>query len=180
MKAFVKPILPTTDSGRLILHLDSLPKIKFPFKSEWYNRTFPTVCISEFKNKKLFNLPLKLIPTQIGLDDDEADSTFNLVDTTYRGKWNLIIKKPNFIVLEVENHLVTMAYDLKVIDAINSAGAQGNNHWNVERFSTIYKNLKIVIHNEYIVQVDEAGNFETQAKWNEKWFIDKNGHFKKK
>ena len=39
--------------------------------------------------------------------------------------------------------------------------------------------MKIVIHNEYIVQVDEERHFETQAKWNEKWFIDKNGHFKK-
>lgn len=182
----LKTSVSLTNSAKLIKHLDSLPKIKFPYESEWYNRSFPTIDISDFKNKKLFKIRYKLIETQIGgglLDDDRIDSTFNLADTiSYKAGWNLIEKTPQFVVIEVNDgvKLVTLTYNLKVIDAINSAVADpsGNSHFNANRHSTIYKNLKIVLHHEYSVQVDERGNFEKEED-SEKWFIDKMGHFQK-
>jgi hypothetical protein len=181
-----KAVAPVTDSAKLMRHLDSLPPVKFPFLSEWYNRTFPVINLSEFKSKKLFNVKLKLIPTEAGggaIDFNEADTTFNLTDSNYKAQWNLIAKTPRFMVVEVYGdgvQLVTLTYQLKVIDAINSAAAQGNNHWNANRQSVISKNLTIVLQHEYSVQVDDENHFETETEDKLYWFIDKNGYFREK
>ncbi len=181
-------LLPTTDSGKLMLHLDSLPKIKFPFKSEAYNREFDSIDLSEFKNKKLFNLSFTRIPTTIGgggLDDERVDSTFNLVEKNYKGAWNLIVKKPKFIVVEIQSiyfngvKLVTLTYNLEVIDAINIAIADPSGHypWFADRHSIINQNLTLILQHEYIMNETE-NSAETETS-HEKWFIDKTGHFKK-
>lgn len=185
-KPLPKAVAPVTDSAKLMHHLDSLPPVKFPFLSEWYNRTFPVINLSEFKSKKLFNVKLKLIPTQAGggaIDYNETDTTFNLTDSSYKAQWNLIAKTPRFMVVEVYGdgvQLVTLTYQLKVIDAINSAAAQGNNHWNANRQSVIRKNLTIVLQHEYSVQIDDENHFDTETEDELYWFIDKNGYFREK
>jgi hypothetical protein len=45
----IKSSVPVTDSAKLMKHLDSLPKIKFPYKSEFYNRSFSKIDLSDFK-----------------------------------------------------------------------------------------------------------------------------------
>ncbi|SDE33939.1 hypothetical protein SAMN05216464_105274 [Mucilaginibacter pineti] len=185
-KPLPKAPAPVTDSAKLMHHLDSLPPVKFPYLSEWYNRTFPVIDLSEFKVKKLFDVKLKLIPTQAGggaIDYNEADTTFNLTDSNYKAQWNLIAKTPRFMVVEVYGdgvQLVTLTYKLKVIDAINSAAAQGNNHWNANRQSVISKNLTIVLQHEYSVQVDDENHFDTETEEEQHWFINKNGYFREK
>lgn len=173
-----------TDSGKLLLHIDSLPKIKFPFESNWGDSGYPTIDLSIFKSKKLFNLPIKLIPTQAGgglLDDELVDSTFDLTDASYRAHWYLIAKTPKFIVIEVENGvLATITYNLKLIEAIHSAIAdpRSNSHFNAERHSTINKDLTILFHHDYGVE-DDKGHYDTSTEA-DLWFINKTGHFKEK
>jgi hypothetical protein len=186
--ANVKAPVPLTDSIKLLRHLDSLPKIKFPFKSEAYNVHFDSMNLSEFKNKKLFKIPVKLIPTVIGsggIDDHGADSTFNLVEKNYKGAWDLIEKKPTFIVVEINSiyfqgvKLVTLTYDLHVIDAINIAAADPLGHypWFADRHAIINKDLTILLQHEYIMnETDNDAETETSE---EKWYIDETGHFRK-
>lgn len=182
-KIYTKQVVPT-DSSRLRLHLDSLPKIKFPYESSGNNAQF-NIDLSEFKNKQLFNVPYKRIPRQVGggfVDDDEDDTTFNLVDTNYKAQWNLVAKTPKFVVVNVYDNpskMVTLTYDLKIIDAITFSAWQGNNHWTAQRFSTINQDLNIVLYHQYRVQVDEKDNFQYETE-HEKWFIDKKGYFKKR
>ncbi|MEN0056135.1 MAG: hypothetical protein AAGC65_20825 [Mucilaginibacter sp.] len=184
----VKSSLPPTDSAKLVNHLDSLPTIKFPYKSEDYNRDFDSINLSEFKEKRLFNIPVKLIPTNIGggsIDDDLIDSTFNLVEKNYKGAWNLIAKRPEFVVVELSStdsegiKLVTLKYDLSVIDAINIAISDPRRHypWFANRHSTINKNLTIVL--QHIYTTSDTPTPEGKEISEEKWHIDKTGHFRK-
>jgi hypothetical protein len=182
---------PLTDSGQLMLHLDSLSRPPFPYLSEGRNYSpLITVSLANFKNKKLFNLPLKLIPTQIGgdqldhgLDLDEngmlpesIKETFNLVDSaTYKAEGVLVATTPKFVVLDLDGTLVTMTYAVEVIDAITSSEGHGNNHWRVWRNTTIKKDLTMVIRQYYTHDVPGDDDKETEY-----WFIDSSGHFQKK
>ncbi len=177
-----------TDSILLLWHLDSLPKITFPFLSEFYNRNFSTVIdLHAFKDKRLFNLPFKRIEREAGggsIDYEPEDSTFNLTDNDFQAQWNLIAKTPKFIVLEVYTgyaFFVTITYNLRVIDAIRSGYADpaGNVHWHADRHSIINKDLTILLQHYYEVQVDEKYNYDSETT-EEKWLIDSNGHFKQK
>ena len=177
-----------TDSVLLLKHLDSLPKVNFPFLSEFYNRSFSIVIdLSTFKDHQLFNLPFTRLPrsTETGsIDQEEDDTTFNLTDNNYKAKWNLIAKTPKFIVIEVYTgyaFLVTLTYDLKLIDAIRTGYADpaGNVHWHADRHSIINKDLTIILQHYSEVQVDEKYNYEKQTT-EEKWFIDVDGHIKQK
>ena len=178
--------MPLTDSVRLLKHLDSLPPIKFPFGSEAYNRNFNSINLSEFKGKKLFKLKFTRIPTTIGsggLDDDRIDSTFNLTDIQYKAQWNLIKKTPKFVVVEVNSEgamLVTLNYHLEVIDAIITGIADPGGHypWFASRHSVINNNLTILLQHEYTM--NETEDSVDKEKSEEKWFIDKTGHFRKK
>ncbi len=165
----IKTIQPT-DSILLLKHLESLPKINFPFLSEFYNRNFPTVIdLSIFKDKKLFNLPFTRIPrdTETGsIDQEENDTTFNLTDNNYKAKWNLLAKTPRFIIIEVYNRyafLVTLTYNLELISAIRSGYADpaGNVHWHANRHSIVNKDLTILLQHESESQVD--GNYKYQT-----------------
>ena len=176
-----------TDSVLLLKHIDSLPKINFPFLSEFYNRSFPTVIdLSAFKDHKLFNLPFTRIPrgTDVGsIDEDVKDTTFNLTDNNYKAEWNLIAKTPKFVVLEVHSDyafLVTLTYDLKLVEAIRTGYADpaGNVHWHTYRHAIINKDLTIILQHYSEVQVADH-NYDKQTT-EEKWFIDKEGHIKQK
>jgi hypothetical protein len=191
----VKKSYPLTDSGQLMLHLDSLPQVVLPHNTandEWFSR--PGVSLSSFKNKKLFNIPIQLIPTLIGggfvdhgedLDEngklpDSIKESFNLVDSnTHNIKAKVLAVKAKFIVLDVEGILITLNYKIEVIDAIHTDGVQGNNHWQTGRDVTINKNLTLKIHHYYSVQTDEEGHRDYQNEY-ETWFIDADGHIKKK
>lgn len=177
-----------TDSAKLVKHLDSLPKAVFPLEVSEWNGT-QHIDLSEFKTKRLFKLRYKLIPRAIGaagIDDDERiDSTFNLCDTNYKANWSLVIKTPKFFVVGVEGNyslLVTIDYKLNVINAIHVAAADpfGNDHFHGELTSTIYKNLKIVMHYVYTQQGGEDESYATTDEDNEDdvWRIDRTGHFK--
>jgi len=184
----VKATVPLTDSIKLVRRLDRLPKIKFPFKSEAYNRDFDSVDLSEFKNKRLFKIPVKLIPTVIGsggIDDHDVDSTFNLAEKNYKGAWNLIEKRPKFIVVEIKSayfngvKLVTLTYHLDVIDAIDIAIADPSGHypWFADRHAIINKDLTILLQHEYTMDETEGDSEKETSE--EKWYIDKTGHFRK-
>jgi len=177
-----------SDSVLLLTHLDSLPKITFPFLSEVYNRSFPTIIdLTTFKDHKLFNLPFTRIPrsTETGtIDQEENDTTFNLIDNNYGAKWNLIAKTPKFILIEVYTgyaFLVTLTYDLKLIDAIRTGYADpaGNIHWHSNRHSIINKDLTVVLQNESELQVDDNDKYKTKTV-EETWFVDIDGHIKQK
>ncbi|PWK80331.1 hypothetical protein LX99_00796 [Mucilaginibacter oryzae] len=174
-----------TDSAKLLKHLDSLPKATFPrIVSDW-NRGAPNINLAEFKTKTLFKLSYKRIPRAIGgagIDDERIDSTFNLCDTNYRANWFLVAKTPKFFVVEVDDNyllLVTIDYNLNVIEAIHIAAADpsGNNHFHGELTSTIYKNLKIVLHYAYSQQGGEEEHYRTENE-DDIWRINKSGHFK--
>jgi hypothetical protein len=174
------------DSFILLKHLDSLPKINFPFTSKFNNRKSSKIIdFHEFKCKKLFKLPFKLIEREIGgglIDFNKDDSTFSLVSNTYKAQWNLISKTPKFLILEVYSEyvfLVTMTYDLKVIDAIRSGYVQGNSHWYADRHAVIYKDLTIKLKHYYETQDDDVKNQESYET-EEMWFIDRYGNFKQK
>jgi|GEM_PF-6818952 len=184
----VKSFMPLTDSAKLVKHIDSLPPIKFPFKSEAYNRNFASINLSEFKGKKLFNIPVKLIPAVIGggsIDDEIADSTFDLAEKNYKGAWNLIAKNAQFIVVEAVSSttngvkLVTLKYDLSVIDAIDIAIADPRGHypWFANRHSIINKNLTIILQHEYTIS--NTPKSEEKETSEENWYIDKTGRFRK-
>jgi len=180
-----KVSVPITDSSKLMAHLDSLPQIKFPYGEGGQDqKTPPALNLSEFKDKKLFKLPLTLIRTQIGggiLDDDRVDSTFNLTDRNFKANWELIARTPKFFVIEINGvMLATVTYDLKLIDAINTEthDPANNNHFNADRYSTIDKDLTIVLHNKWYM-AGEGGNDESE-KDDEDWSINKDGHFIKK
>ncbi|MBS1519823.1 MAG: hypothetical protein JST50_02410 [Bacteroidetes bacterium] len=192
-KAFNQPVenksdtkkIPTTDSSKLIVHLDSLPQINFPYGEGGPDqKTSPVLNLSEFKDKKLFGLPLTRIKTQIGggiLDDDRVDSTFSLTDNKFKASWDLIAKTPKFFVIEINGViLATLTYDLKVIDAINTEthDPANNNHFNADRYSTINRDLTIVLHHKWYM-VGESGNDENE-KDDEDWFINKDGRFIRK
>lgn len=189
-----KKIYPLTDSGQLMLHLDSLLKAEFPYESEGGSPSgSATIDLSALKNKNLFNIPLKLIPRQIGagsldhggdLDDagiltDSIRETFNLMDTiTYKTTGILVAATPKFVVIDLEGILVTLSYHAHVIDAIHSSTSEGNNHWHVERNTTIKKDLTMILHHWFSVQTDEAGHYDYENEY-ENWFIDDGGHIKK-
>ena len=174
-----------TDSITLLKHIDSLPKIKFPFLSVYYNRGFSTINLSEFKNKKLFKIPYKRNPTNVGgggIEWDESDSTFDITDSNFIAQWNLIKKTPKFIVIEVNYgyiKLVTIDYKLNVIDAIELAAADpsSNSHFSAERQSTINEDLTILEKNIYTAYGDNNDNDVEENT--ENWLIDKNGFFRK-
>jgi len=178
-------VVPLTDSERIVKHLDSLPNPTFPLVVSEWNGT-PTMSLSDFKAKQLFKLRYKLIPRAIGgagIDDGNGiDSTFNLCDTDYKASWSLVAKTPKFFVIEVDDNyslLVTIDYSLNVIDAIHVAAADpsSNDNFQGELTSTIYKNLKVVLHYRYDVRTDEEGHFDTENE-EDVWRIDKTGHFK--
>ena len=180
-----KVIKQNIDSIALLKHLDSIPKINFPYNSTTSNG-FTTINLSEFKNKKLFDIPYKRIPTIIGgggINMDETDSTFNLTDKNFIAEWNLIKKTQKFLVIEVKFNyvkLVTMDYNLNVIDAIESGASDpsSNVHFSAERVSIINNDLTIDLVHTYSVQTDEKYNYNTETQ-EENWFIDKNGFFRK-
>ncbi|HEX4373642.1 MAG TPA: hypothetical protein VHZ50_10100 [Puia sp.] len=187
----IKKAYPLTDSGQLMLHLDSLSRPPFPYLSEGRNYSpLITISLARFKNKKLFNLHLKLIPTQIGGDQldhgldvdengmlpDSIKETFNLVDrVTYKAEGVLVATTPKFVVLDLDGTLLTMTYDVAVIDAITSSEGHGNNHWSVWRNTTIKKDLTMIIRQYYTHESHEEDDSETEY-----WFIDSFGHFQKK
>ncbi|MDB5114593.1 MAG: hypothetical protein JWQ79_85 [Mucilaginibacter sp.] len=191
--SIIKKTYPLTDSGQLMRHLDSLPK--FSFDSELGVPTLAdAISLSQFKNKKLFNIPLKLIPTVIGgggidhaddLDNnnnlpDSIKETFDLVDTSNHNKTTAIVIAitPKFVVLDLNGILLTLNYKVEVIDAINMKISTGNPHWHSWRETTIHKDLSLVLHHYYEVQTDEQGHFDREHKL-ENWFIDTDGHIKK-
>ncbi len=177
-----------TDSVLLLSHLDSLPKINFPFLSEFYNRSFiTTIDLSDFREKELFNLPFKRIErnTATGsIDYDTKDTLFNLTDKNFKASWNLLAKTPAFIAIEVYSDyafLVTLTYDFRLIDAIRTGYADpaGNVHWHANRHSIINKDLTVILQHESELQVDENYKYETETV-EEKWFIDRDGQIKQK
>ncbi|MES2277553.1 MAG: hypothetical protein V4592_16130 [Bacteroidota bacterium] len=187
-----KKIYPLTDSGQLMRHLDSLPKPSFPYQSEGgSNQPSVTISLAAFKNKKLFNISLKLIPTELGagfLDhfEDRKDDgtlpdsivvTFNLADTvTYRTEGVLVATTSKFVV--IDGILVTLSYNVGVIDAIHTQTGAGNNHWQIFRTATIYKDLTMVLHHSWSVETERRGHFEYENE-DEHWYIDENGHIRK-
>lgn len=179
-----KASVPITDSCKLMAHLDSLSQIKFPYGEDGQDqKVSPVLNLSEFKGKKLFNLPLTLIPTKIGggiLDDNRVDSTFNLTENNFKANWELITRTPKFFVIEIDGIvLATLTYDLKVIDAINTETHDpgNNNHFNADRHSTINKDLTIVLHNKWYMA---GGEGDESEKDDEDWCINKGGHFIRK
>ena len=180
-----------TDSAKLMVHLDSLPKAVFPFNIPEQGISEHDIDLAEFKKMKLFKLLYKPIPRVIGgaeIDNERIDSTFNLCDTNYKANWFMVIKTPKFFVVQVDDNyqglalLVTIDYHLNVIDAIHCMGndPSSNEHFHGELTSTIYKNLKIVMHYNYAQQASEEYNYETENEVNEDdiWRIDRTGHFK--
>ncbi len=179
----------SVDSTKLLVQLKKFPKTDFPFKSEDANSEngFYLLNLSEFNNKKLFNIPFKKIPTQIGggmIDNDEDDSTFNLVDLNYKAEWKLLAKRANFFVIVVNSgngiKLVTQTFNLNVIDAINieKGDPASNPNFSAYRHSVIYKDLTILIIHEYSVRIDEENNFDEKTE-KMKWFISDNGTINK-
>lgn len=189
VKHIVEQKMQLSDSALLIKHLDSLPSVRFPYHSEFYNRDFPQIDLSEFSNKKLIQLPFKQIPTVIGgggFDQQEEDSTFNLINEAKKAEWNLIAKHKNFFLAEVKDNgvfLVTLTYTLQPIDAIRIAMADpaGNRHWNANRHSYISKDLIITLYHFYGQISGSKDNYKVEGieKSKEKWMIDLTGHFKK-
>jgi len=180
------PSPPLTDSAKLSIHLDSLPKAVFPRNVSDWNRGAPNINLADFKNKKLHNLSYQLIPRQIGgagIDmGGTLDTTFSLCDTNFRANWFLITKTPKFFVVEVDDNyllLVTIDYRLNVLDAIHIAAGDpsSNDNFQGELTATIYKNLNIVMHYRYDQRTDKEGHSETINE-DDQWGIDSNGHFK--
>ena len=191
VKNVVKPDklnIQLTDSAKLLKHLDSLPKATFPRSVSDWNRGTPNINLTEFNTKTLFKLSYKRIPRVIGgaeIDDEKIGSNFNLCDTNYRSNWLLVAKTPKFFVVEMNDNyllLVTIDYNLNIIEAIHIAAADpsSNNHFHGELTSTIYKNLKIVLHYAYSQQGGEENNYRTENEINEDdiWRINESGHFK--
>ncbi len=179
----VKKVYPQTDSGQLMLHLDSLPKEVFPYECSGQYSELPAVNLSAFKNKKLFHIPFKLIPTELGGGsiDEYQDSTFNLVDSvTYKARWNLIATTPKYVVIDDRDYgiLATLSYNFEVIDAIHTSAGAGNKSWQIGRTTTIKKNLTMVLHHSWSVQTDAEGHFDYENA-EEHWFIDRQGNILK-
>jgi hypothetical protein len=178
-----------SDSTLLLHHLDSLPSIQFPYHSVFYNLDFPEIDLSEFSNKKLTQLPFKKIPRVIGggsFDQEEEDSTFNLINEAKKAEWNLIAKHNNFFLVEARDNgvfLVTLTYNLQPIDAIRIAMADkaGNRHWNANRHSYISKDLTITLRHFYaqVGGIEDHYTVEGIEQSKENWMIDLTGHFKK-
>lgn len=76
--------------------------------------------------------------------------------------------------------LATLTYNLKVIDAINTETHDpgNNNHFNADRYSTINKDLTIVLHHKWYMAGE--GQYNENEKSDEDWFIDKDGRFMQK
>jgi len=190
----VRKEYPLTDSGQLMRHLDSLPKSSFPYQSEGgISEPSVTINLSAFKNKKLFNIPLKLIPVQLGagfLDSaeymndngtlpDSITARFNLADTiTYKMEGVLVAATPKFVVVDLDGILVTLSYQVEVIDAINAQTGEGNNHWQIRRTTTINKDLTVILHHSWSGETERRGHFEYENE-DENWFIDDNGHIRR-
>ncbi|OQP44868.1 hypothetical protein A4H97_10955 [Niastella yeongjuensis] len=176
---------PLTDSALLMQHLDSLPAISFPYHSG-LNDDVPLIDLSVFAHKKLTKIPFRLIPTAIGasyIDYNQEDTTFDLVNTYYKGQWTLVAKRPRFIVVEVKGDagmfLVTITHSLECIDAIRiEATNPGNNsHWYANRKSDISADLIITMHHKFALTVDAQGTEEGVEYSTKKWTINKDGHF---
>lgn len=194
-----KAIFKLSDSALLIKKLDSLTLAKLPLtvNDESYTLKWTELDLSHFKNKVLFNLPSKLHPRTIGgagIDDSSnADSTFNLNNKHYKAQWLLVARKPHFFVVLVEGQnnyddndmhcikLVSLSYHLKVIDAMNAEAKDpsGNDRFSGELFTTINKDLKLVLTYQYAMATDPE-NFEWEVEEVKKdiWKIDNTGHFK--
>jgi hypothetical protein len=179
--------IPLTDSAKLLAQVDSLAKTIFPLEISEDIHTTPTTSIdlSDFKTKKLFNLPYKRIPRVIGgagIDDDRIDSTFSLCDTNYKASWVLVTKTPKFLVVQVNGMLVTMDYHLNIIDAILVCveDPSSNEHFHGDLNSTLYASLKIIMHYNYYQIAGKEDNYRTENEINEDdiWRIDRTGHFK--
>jgi hypothetical protein len=182
----VKKTYPLTDSGQLMLHVDSLAKVNFPYHSENESySSYGAIDLSALKNKKLFHIAFKPIPMQLGggsLDEDLSgrDSTFDLADsTTYKARWNLIAATPEFIVVDVGDYgiLATLSYKLDVIDAIHIKTGVGNNHWQIWREAVIDKDLAIHLKNHWSGETYRKNHFEYENEA-EMWFIDDTGRIK--
>lgn len=189
VKNLVKPNkvnVQLTDSAKLVKQLDSLPKAVLPQNVTELSSNASNINLSEFKNRSLFNIPFKRIPRQIGgagIDmNGNNDSTFNLCDTNYKANWVLVTKTPNFFVVEMKTNytlLVTIDYQLNIIDAIHIAAGDptSNDNFQGELTSTIYKNLKVVLHYTYYLRTDAERHFDATTE-NDIWRVDMKGRFK--
>lgn len=184
-----------TDSAKLVKHLDSLQVAKLPYTvSDTVNPNWQTINLSEFKGKSLFNLRSKLHPKNIGgagIDESaNADSTFNLTDAKYNTHWLMISRKLHYFIILVdgsiskEHHftkLVTLSYNLYVIDAMNVVATDplGNDRFHGSLSTTIHKNLKLTLHYEYSILSDpQTFAWQVEETQNDQWRIDTQGHFK--
>lgn len=176
---------PLTDSAKLVKHLDSLTTAAFPYLTEDSHNEPILIDLSEFKNRKLLNLPLRLRYREIGacvIDDDDngaIPSTLNLTDSAYKAKWLLLAKTPKYIAILTDRTLVTLTYDLKVIDAmhVEAYDRASNNHFQGGLSTTVTKDLKLKLEYYYNVQVDEERNFDSQVE-DDIWLVDNKGRFK--
>jgi len=184
-------VYPLTDSGQLMLHLDSLPRAKFPYLGEDGSRTV-SVSLVNFRNKELLHQPIKLIPVFIGastldhggeVDEngvlpDSVKEFFDVVDPdTYKITGVVIATTPKFVVINLyHGTIVTLSYDVKVMDAIYGWEQEGNNHWTVSRGTTIKKDLSLLVE-DYWNRPEAPKEAEHDQQH---WFIDNTGHFQKK
>ena len=171
-----------TDSAKLIKHLDSLPTPKFPFKAINPSSWGAKIDLSGFKNRRLFNNALKLRYRTIGgsiIDGEDRPKTFDLTDSTFKADWLLIAKQPKYFVIITDGRLVTLTYNLVLIDAMNIVAGDpaGNSHFSGELNTTIYSNLKLKLRYEYGVQTDEERHYAYQIE-DDLWFVNQRGQFK--
>lgn len=162
-----------SDSAKLTLLLNSI-SIRLPFSST--NNALGSIDLSHWKFKRLRNLPFQVNPSDIGggiIEGREGDSTFNLVDTAFRGNWGLIQRSPTFFSAVIrDDHLyyATIDYSLNLISAIRieDSDPAGNNHFSASRKAIINKDQIVNLVEQYCVQVDADGNFECDSsiqKW---------------
>jgi hypothetical protein len=185
VKSKSNAVYTNSDSLRVLKYLDSL-QVATDFEN-LSTEDFIPIDVSEFKSNTLRNIPFQLIPTEleggtVDLAETKTDSLFDLVDPHNLANWVLFAKKPKFfVVLTDEGFLATLNYKFEKIDAIRyyyiSPGS--NNHWSFARHGTIDKQLSIVLHHEYSVQVDEEGNMETSTL-DKHYYINAEGRILKK
>jgi hypothetical protein len=175
------------DSVCLSKYLDSLQLVEMPFVSKFYNRnTEQTIQFSDFPYD-LTNAHVQLIPIQIegGRIDFDDDTLFSVVDSTGVAKWNLLARRNKFFVIELNSgcaRTVTLNYEFEVIDAINTGTADplGNAYFSFSRKSEINDELEIILEYEYYSRNPDDGNDVTHLFFEDHWFIDENGLFKKR
>ncbi|HNQ69168.1 MAG TPA: hypothetical protein PKN32_12370 [Bacteroidales bacterium] len=175
------------DSLCLSRYLDSLQKVEMPYVSKFYNRNKEqTIQFSDFPYD-LTNAHVQLIPIQIegGRIDFDDDTLFSVVDSTGVAKWNLLSRRNKFFVVELNSgcaRTVTLNYEFEVIDAINTGTADplGNAYFSFSRKSEINYELEIILEYEYYSRNPDDENDVSHLLFEDHWFIDENGFFKKR